>query len=1053
MSYKTPLPLQNTRKDGTSQSPLPLLHALVNPTIQAVAIFAEYETDIPALITNRKETEKDKPGVYPNALDHTSLKSLIRNCFSLSADEFKATRWILYIPASDTVFSSPPLLSKGKTSQKAKKLPLVPMYVPVILCPYDSFFDIWRAGTKDPERYIAGDSFQYITVLMESALTLVKIGKFKPSVHRTFTGYHATWTPALSPEDTAWISDFSNRMPPVCRYSIPRLSKEPYFPKPEVRVQSALQEMMQVIIKRAFSDYSFKVEPDSLEYDLDQNPLKFMEELTWTKILEKDTNIEKVFAREMQDWLTYSNSGRFSDFKFCIIVKEPPAGEMEPWDISLYVRSVADPSLIIPAETIWNLSDKHGGFLPPAAYLRHQLLAGIGKLTASSQVLWEQLKGETPTGGRLNLLQAAEFLGSDLEKIQNRGVNVLLPVWWTDNTYKPRIEVHAQRKDYIHRQGTLGIDELLLFDYKIAIGDDSYSPDEFWEAVKLKAPFVRIGGRWITCNQDTIKQAISYFERRSGRNMDTAGDLLRLSLMDMKDQEVSYTIHAKDEWVADLLTFLKTDNNPVSCIVPETFHGTLRSYQEEGFSFLYHCNRRGFGACLADDMGLGKTPQTLAWLLYLKETDPGLTPALLICPMSVVGNWEREINRFTPSLKTWVHHGTDRCKGDEFIRMISSYDLVLTTYHLAARDLDHLKMVLWSAIILDEAQNIKNPNTNQSKAIKALSGGRRVALTGTPVENRLLELWSIMDFLNPGYLGSQYAFTSRYTHTIEQDKNQVLMMELRSLIRPFIMRRMKTDKNVITDLPDKMEVRVYCSLTPEQATLYQAVVNEMAKNLDKVEGIGRSGMILAAITRLKQICNHPGLIAKDVEINPARSGKVRRLLEMLEEVLAEGDSALIFSQYASFAEELAEMMKKEVGVPVLLLTGSVSRKKREQLIEQFQAADTPSIFVISLKAGGTGLNLTRATHVFHVDRWWNPAVEDQATDRTYRIGQKRNVQVHLMIAAGTLEERIDQINQKKRSLAQEVLACGDEFLTNLPTKELLDIVALRDSVFAREDEV
>jgi SNF2 family DNA or RNA helicase len=385
--------------------------------------------------------------------------------------------------------------------------------------------------------------------------------------------------------------------------------------------------------------------------------------------------------------------------------------------------------------------------------------------------------------------------------------------------------------------------------------------------------------------------------------------------------------------------------------------------------------------------------------------------------------------------------------------MVSSYDLVLTTYHLAARDLDHLKMVSWSAIILDEAQNIKNPNTNQSKAIKTLPGERRVALTGTPVENRLLELWSIMDFLNPGYLGSQYAFSSRYTHTIEKDKDQGSIKELRSLIRPFIMRRMKTDKNVIADLPEKMEARVYCSLTTEQATLYQAVVNEMAKNLDKVEGITRKGVILATITRLKQICNHPGLIVKDSEIDPDRSGKVRRLLEMLEEVLAEGDSALVFSQYATFAEELAEMMKKEVEVPVLLLTGSVSRKKREQLIEQFQDANTPSIFVISLKAGGTGLNLTRATHVFHVDRWWNPAVEDQATDRTYRIGQKRNVQVHLMIAAGTLEERIDQMNQDKRSLAQEVLAHGDEFLTNLSTKELLNIVALRDSVFAREDEV
>jgi len=1053
VSDKTPFLIQNNRRDKESRSDIPILHALVNPAIRAVALFAEYESDIPALITKRKGTEKDKPGIYPYALDHVSLKELIWNCFDVSADEFKATRWIMYIPASDTVPSSSLLLSKEKTTPKNKKLPLVPMYVPVILCPYDSFFDIWKAGTKDPEGFIAGDSFQYTAVLMEGALTLVQNGKFKPSVDRTFTGYHATWIPALSPEDTAWISDFSSRMPPVCRYSIPRLAKEPFFPKPESRVQTALLEMIQVIIHRAFSDYAFEVEPDPLGYEPDYNSLNFMAELTGTDLEDNDTTIERVFAREMEDWLTYSSSGRFSEFKFCIMVREPPAGETEPWDISLHIRSVADPSLIIPAETIWNLSDNHGGFLPPAAYLRHQLLAGIGNTVAFSLVLREYLTGKTPTGGRLTLLQASQFLGSDLERIQKRGVIVLLPAWWTDQTYKPRIELHAQRRDSTHRNGMLGIDEILSFDYRIAIGDDSYSPDEFWEAVKLKAPFVRIGGRWIPCNQDAITRALDYYQKRSGKRMDTACDLLRLSLADANDPEVSLSIYAKDEWVADLLTFLKTDNNQVSCIVPDTFHGTLRPYQEEGFSFLYQCNRRGFGACLADDMGLGKTPQTLAWLLYLKKTDPGLTPALLISPMSVVGNWEREISRFAPSLKTWVHHGTDRYKGDEFIRMVSSYDLVLTTYHLAARDLDQLKMVSWSAIILDEAQNIKNPNTNQSKAIKTLPGERRVALTGTPVENRLLELWSIMDFLNPGYLGSQYAFSSRYTRTIEQDKDQALMRELRSLIRPFILRRMKTDKNVIDDLPEKMEARIYCSLTTEQATLYQAVVNEMAKNLDKVEGITRKGVILAAITRLKQICNHPGLIAKDGEMNPSRSGKIRRLLEMLEEVVAEGDSALIFSQYATFAEELSEMMKKEVKTPVLLLTGSVSRKKRELLIEQFQTANTPSIFIISLKAGGTGLNLTKATHVFHVDRWWNPAVEDQATDRTYRIGQKRNVQVHLMIAAGTLEERIDQINQEKRALAQEVLAHGDELLTNLSTKELLTIVSLRDSVFASEEDV
>ena len=841
-------------------------------------------------------------------------------------------------------------------------------------------------------------------------------------------------------------------MPPVIAYSIPRFAKEPWIPQPKSRVDFALLEMMQVIIRRTLAGYDCIIDPEPWEFEPDKNAMKCLSDLTGADLGVNSYQIEKVFAKKMQNWLTYSSSSTFSPFKTCLIIQEPPEGEAEPWEISIHVRSVADPSLIIPAETIWNLPENHGGFLPPAGYLKYELQGGIGRMVASSSVLWKHMSGKNPVGCSLNLAEAAEFFGDDLKRVQNRGVTLLLPAWFTDKKFRPRIEVHVRREGGGHAEGMFGVSELLSFDYRIAIGDDSYSPEEFWEAVKLKAPFVKIGGRWVTCDQDSLSRAISQFEKRFVKGKANTGDLFYLSLSEISEKEIPISVHAKDEWVADVLKVLKADVSETSCTVPASFIGTLRPYQEEGLAFLLKCTERGFGACLADDMGLGKTPQTLAWLLYLHEKYPHLPPALLVCPMSVVGNWEREIQNFAPSLKIWIHHGTSRCKGDEFIQIVSSYNLVLTTYHLAARDSDHLKSVHWSAVILDEAQNIKNPHTNQSKAVKELTTARRVALTGTPVENRLLELWSIMDFLNPGYLGSQYAFTGRYVQSIEKDKDPSVTAELRSLIRPFILRRMKTDKHVISDLPEKMESRVYCSLTYEQATLYQAIVNEMAKTLDKSEGIARKGAILASITRLKQVCNHPGLIAKDTEMKPELSGKVRRLFEMLEEVLEGGDSALIFSQYATFAQDLALMMKDRVMAPVLLLTGSTTRKKREQLIEQFQTGTEPSIFIISLKAGGTGLNLTAATHVFHVDRWWNPAVEDQATDRTYRIGQMRNVQVHLMIAAGTLEEKIDEINLSKRALAQEVLAHGDEFLTSLSTKELLEIVSLRDSVFAEEEE-
>ncbi|MCA1916681.1 DEAD/DEAH box helicase [Methanospirillum hungatei] len=1045
MTAKRPVPIQLEEK--TPVPSLPVLHALIYPSIEGVAICAEYITDKPESV-RKKGYAKDKPGEYPYSLDHTALKTLIETSFG-AYDDLKATRWIIYLPADETVPPSAQFSSKKGPSPKEKKLPLVPMYIPVLLCPYETFFQIWRAAQNTDKQYIPGDSFQHISILIESTVRLIQNGRFKPSAERTFAGYHAQWVPALSPYDMAWVSDFSSRMPPVCRYAIPRVAKDPYIYKPAVRVEKLIVEMMRVIIRSALAGYTLKEETEPF-FEPSENEMQFMTDLIWVTDPAKDKGFERNFSRTMQDWLTFSSSGRFAPFEFCMIITDPPKGQTEPWDFTLSVRSEAEPSLLIPAEIIWELPDPQSGLFPQAAYLKHILLAGIGLLTSSSSVLWRHLSGTKPTGGSMTLKEAATFLGSDLARARRKGVTVLLPDWWTDTTYTPRVEIHAQRRNPSHTQTRIGLQELLSFDYRIAIGDTSFSPDEFWEKVKEKAPFIWLGDRWISFNPDAIQHALDSFTRHQSKGGDTTGDLLRLSLKKMEDSEVPVSIHAKDDWVADLLDFFRTETNQ-AVPVPKKFKGKLRPYQKEGFSFLCQCTRRGFGACLADDMGLGKTPQTLAWLLYLKEKEKPTNPALLICPMSVVGNWEREIQRFAPSLCSWVHHGTDRCKGDEFVKHVGSYDLVLTTYHLAARDLDHLKTVSWSAIILDEAQNIKNLHANQTVAVKSLSGERRVALTGTPVENRLLELWSIMDFLNPGYLGSQSAFTNRYSRPIEQEKDAERIQELRSLIRPFLLRRMKTDTHVIADLPEKMENRVYCTLTPEQATLYQAVVLDMAKNLDNVEGIARKGAILAAITRLKQICNHPGRVGRDKTIKAERSGKVSRLLEMIEEISSEGDSALIFSQYATFAEELAGMIEKQGDTPVLLLTGSTPRKKREQMIEEFQASTTPIVFVISLKAGGTGLNLTKATHVFHVDRWWNPAVEDQATDRTYRIGQKRNVQVHLMITAGTLEERIDLMNQEKRTLAKEVLAHGDEYLTNLSTKELLEIVSLRDSLFSGEE--
>jgi SNF2 family DNA or RNA helicase len=446
-------------------------------------------------------------------------------------------------------------------------------------------------------------------------------------------------------------------------------------------------------------------------------------------------------------------------------------------------------------------------------------------------------------------------------------------------------------------------------------------------------------------------------------------------------------------------------------------------------------------------MGLGKTVELIAFLLHERENEDneptdGPGPALLICPLSVVGNWQKELERFAPHLQVLVHHGLDRLFGHEFLESVAGKDVVITTYALAQKDEEDLAAVSWSHVVLDEAQNIKNQAARQTQSIKRLKAEQKIALTGTPVENRLSELWSIMDFLNPGYLGSAESFRKDFVLPIEKYKNKSRSEALRSIIQPFILRRLKTDPTVINDLPDKIEMKVNCNLTPEQASLYAAVVEEMLGRIESTEGIERKGQILAALTKLKQICNHPALFLQDGSPLDGRSGKLSRLEEMLYEAAAEGDRALIFTQFAGMGAMLRHDLQEKLGIEALFLHGKTSKKQRDDMIQRFQAGGSP-IFILSLKAGGFGLNLTAANQVFHFDRWWNPAVENQATDRAFRIGQKKNVFVHKFVCLGTLEEQIDQMIEQKKALAESVIGTSEAWLTELSNDALRQMLTLR----------
>jgi len=495
-----------------------------------------------------------------------------------------------------------------------------------------------------------------------------------------------------------------------------------------------------------------------------------------------------------------------------------------------------------------------------------------------------------------------------------------------------------------------------------------------------------------------------------------------------------------------------TRHNLQHLVDQEVFYCRIKSIEDVFYDgWVYDLEVTNHHNFVANNIICHNTIQTLTMIQQLKEEMEGLpTPVLLICPTSVVTNWELERQKFTPGLRALVHQGGDRLRDEAFIEAAQGMDMVLTSYALARRDGETLQQIDWFGVALDEAQNIKNPNTKQAKTIRQLPANFRLALTGTPVENRLSELWSIMHFLNPGFLGGQKQFRQDFTLPIEKYGDEDAAQKLRKMTRPFLLRRVKTDPTVIQDLPDKQEMKVYCHLSEEQATLYEAVVRDALAAIDEQEegGMARKGLVLSMLMQLKQVCNHPAQYLHETEAyqpgeDNGRSGKLQRFDALLDEILAEGDRLLIFSQFTEMAGLLQGYIQERFGVPTLYLHGGVPAKKRAMMVEQFQREDGPPVFLLSLKAGGTGLNLTRANHVFHFDRWWNPAVEDQATDRAFRIGQTKNVLVHKFVCLGTLEERIDAMIEDKKALANSIIGSGENWLTEMSTADLRSLVKLR----------
>ncbi|GAA1079989.1 SNF2-related protein [Nocardiopsis metallicus] len=758
-----------------------------------------------------------------------------------------------------------------------------------------------------------------------------------------------------------------------------------------------------------------------------------------------DDGTAQALRGPLRQWRSRVRGGGRAQLLFVLREPEPESsrGGPRPWTVEFWVRSTTDPGLRLPLERVW--LGEGAAWLPED--VGTTALADLRRAVRHLPALRRALGDLAPARLTLDTAGAQAFVGGAAARLTSAGFGVVLPEWSGRGALELRMTVKEEPKK--RGRGGVGPTDLVDVSFEALLrGPGSGEPlaaeelDELAELARLKRSLVRVRGRWMEMDPERVEAALELMRRSGGgRGRMRREEALRAAIGAAQTPLPVADVVADGPLGALLDGGAKAGPRPMG--TPPGFEGKLRPYQDRGSAWLRFLGELGLGAVLADDMGLGKTVQLLALLTDERAQAPAPGPTLLVCPVSLVGNWRREAEKFAPGLRVHVQHGPDRPSGNDLARIVGACDLVVTTYGVVARDADELSGMPWHRVVCDEAQALKNHSTRQARAVRSLPAATRIALTGTPVENNLGELWSVMEFANPGLLGTAADFQRAVADRAEAEEGAGEGTDLvRRLTGPFVLRRLKTDRSIIADLPEKQEMRTWCTLTPEQASLYKAVVDDMAERMAEADEKERKGLVLATMSRLKQICNHPAQFLGDGSVLSGRSGKLDRLESILGEAVAEGDKALCFTQYARWGERLAPYLRSRLGVPVLWLHGGTSRADRERMTDHFQAVSGPVVFLLSLKAAGTGLNLTAANHVVHVDRWWNPAVENQATDRAFRIGQRRDVQVRKLVCVGTVEERVDEMIERKSALADGAVATGEQWLGALSVEDLREVVRL-----------
>lgn len=969
----------------------------------------------------------------------------------------------------------------------------------------DSSRAIWlllRLESIADESLDRGYSLRYWTEVARFVLGLLADQRFVPSMMQSqSTGALGVWQPWLHDEDVMkLVRSLHDAMPPIARAAVDR-----YDGIPSAILEEAMTSLADATIRRALIEDGYGETLEAIE-DADDAHARWLRGL-----LGSDNRIDTAsrssasnhhaqerggveLFRDVSRWIARLDASEARrELTLVLRLNEPDVeasdelDESSPWRLSFHLAADDGSGVLIDADDVWHHSAATPGTRQPMdEHPEEVLLAELTRAGRMCELIERALDEPTPTGVDLSTAEAHAFLREHQPVLEEAGIRVEVPMWWgrLSSRIGARLQLHTPddpmdpSSDDSSAPGSrpaLGLQALVDYKWEISLGDELLTESEFKHLMENDSPLVRLRGRWVELLPEDRKRAKAFLGSTTSGQMTLLEALQQVSGASNEAHALTVTGLDATGWFGELLNATSDNAQHITMLEqPEAFCGTLRPYQKAGLSWLAFLDRFGLGACLADDMGLGKTIQLIALLQHEREarTGPGeeatrIDPTLLIVPTSVVSNWEREIVRFAPELRVHVQHGSDRPTDAMFDHAVADTDVVITTYALVSRDLETLARQTWHRIVLDEAQYIKNPPTKQARAIRSIQTPRRIALTGTPVENRLSELWSIMEFCNPGYLGPSSEFRRRFAVPIERHRDAEAARMLRMMVRPFILRRLKSDSTVIGDLPPCVQSKEFATLTSEQASLYQQSVDAMLNEVESSNGIQRRGLILATLVKLKQICNHPLQLAGNDGGESAapqqiadraaassmqhgtlveRSGKCRRLIELLEEVVASDEKALVFTQFRQMGHLLTTMIRAELDCDALFMHGGTPSGKRQQLIDRFQdARGGAPVFILSLKAGGLGLNLTAANHVFHFDRWWNPAVENQATDRAFRIGQTRTVQVHKFVCQGTLEERIDEMIEEKTELAENVIGAGEQWLTEMSTNQLRDLLMLRQS--------